>query len=496
MDRNAPRVEQIITESERLFHEGEIHLQANQRFEAREKFDKAVDTILNSGLDVRGLPRLNTYYVELTERIYRLEVPQQRNTPGAILNQQVARNIPAAMTDAQQDGQDEQVVGFKDQKFEPSPLDELAKLILTPAEINVDPLDLEGLEVAKNQIDFQFNVNPLIQGFINYYQGRGRVTMETGIRRSGQFMQMARRIFREEGVPEDIAWLGQVESGWRAKAYSSAAASGLWQFIPSTGRNFGLRQTAWIDERNGFEKATRASARYLKFLANRYNGNWELAIAAYNTGEGNIDRAIQRAGRADFWAVYPYIAQETRNYVPNILATILITKNREKYGFGSIRPDAPLSYDTIQVQNATSLQLVAAATGTSVDFLRYLNPELRKDVTPRGEAYALRIPAGRAAQAVAYIKNVPVDRRDQSPRLTQAVVGIYERPNTSAPAQRNLLIVKARSGDTIAKIAERSAVSAEEVAKINGMTADAELQAGQEIRVPSRTSAPQRRGGR
>ncbi|HKS26949.1 MAG TPA: lytic transglycosylase domain-containing protein, partial [Pyrinomonadaceae bacterium] len=438
-------VTKVIDRAEVHFKQGEINLRDNRREQARDEFDKAVDTILNSGMDVRANQKLQTYYLELVERIYRLEVPQQRNnTPSSLINQQVAKNVPASMTDNDQDGQqDEQVVGFKDQKFEPSPLDELAKLILTPAEINVDPADLEGLELAKNQIDFKFNVNPLIQGFINYYQGRGRVTMETGMRRSGQFMQMARKIFREEGVPEDIVWLGQVESGWRAKAYSSAAASGLWQFIPSTGRNFGLRQTAWVDERNGFEKATRASAKYLKFLANRYNGNWELAIAAYNTGEGNIDRAIQRAGRADFWTIYPYIAQETRNYVPNILATILITKDPKRYGFGNIRPDAPLSYDTIQVQNATSLQLIAAATGTTVDYLRYLNPELRKDVTPRGEAFAVRIPGGKAAQAVAYIKNVPADRRDQAPRLTQAVVGIYERPNTSAPAARNLMIVKA-----------------------------------------------------
>jgi membrane-bound lytic murein transglycosylase D len=488
-------VEQIITEAERFFHEGEIHLQANQRFEAREKFDKAVDTILNSGLDVRGLPRLQTYYVELTERIYRLEVPQQR-LPNNIINQQVAKNVNASITDAQQQqgDPDEQVVGFKDQKFEPSPLDELAKLILTPAEINIDPADLEGLEIAKNQIDFQFSVNPLIQGFINYYQGRGRGTMESGMRRSGQFMKMARKIFREEGVPEDIAWLGQVESGWRAKAYSSAAASGLWQFIPGTGRNFGLRQTAWIDERNGYEKATRAAAKYLKFLANRYNGNWELAMAAYNTGEGNIDRAIQRAGRADFWAVYPYIAQETKNYVPNILATILITKNPDKYGFRGIRPDSPLAYDTIQVQSATSLQLIANATGTSLDYIRFLNPELRKDVTPRGEAYAVRIPAGKADQAVAYIKNIPADRRDQAPRLTQAVVATYERGNTSAPAARGLVVVRARAGETIAVIAGRSNVSPDEVAKINGIAADAELQPGQEIKIPS--STPTRRGGR
>jgi membrane-bound lytic murein transglycosylase D len=492
VEKSDAAVTGVINKAEVHFKQGEINLKDNRREQARDEFDKAVDTILNSGMDVRANQRLQTYYLELVERIYRLEVPQQR-TPNNILNQQIARNVPVSMTNGQ-DGQDEQSIGFKDQKFEPSPLDELAKLILTPTEQNVDPADLEGLELAKNNIDFQFNVNPLIQQFINYYQGRGRVTMETGMRRSGQFMKMARKIFREEGVPEDIVWLGQVESGWRPQAYSSAAASGLWQFIPGTGRTFGLRQTAWIDERNSFEKATRASAKYLKFLANRYNGNWELAIAAYNTGEGNIDRAIQRAGRADFWAVYPYIAQETRNYVPNILATILITKNPDKYGFRNVRPDAPLAYDTIQVQSATSLSLIASATGTSPDYIRYLNPELRKDVTPRGEAYMVRIPAGRANQAVAFIKGVPVDRRDQAPRLTTAVVQTTERGNPAATAARGLVVVRARAGETISVIAARSNVSSDEVAKINGIAPDAELQPGQEIKIPS--STPQRRGGR
>ncbi len=496
IDKNAPVVEQIISNSERFFHEGELHLKANQRYEAREKFDKAVDTILNAGLDVRGNPRLQTYYLELTERIYRLEVPQQRNnTPAAINNmQQVASNdvSPASMTVAQQ--QEEQEVGFKDQKFEPSPLDDLAKLVLTTSETTVDPADMEGLEMAKNSLDFQFNPNPLIQQYINYYQGRGRGTMESGLRRSGQFMKMARQIFREEGVPEDIVWLGQVESAWRTKAYSSAAASGLWQFIPGTGRAYGLRQTAWIDERNSLEKATRASARYLKFLARRYNGNWELAMGAYNTGEGNVDRAIQRAGRADFWAIYPYIAQETRNYVPNIMATILIAKNREKYGFGHVRPDAPLAYDIIEVQSATSLRLIAAAAGTSVDYIQSLNPELRKDVTPRGEAYRVRIPAGKSKDVVAYIKNIPVDRRDQAPGLTQMVSMTRERPNTAAPTSRGLMKVRARAGDTIAKIAERSNVSADEVARLNGMPVNAELQPGLEIKVPSATPNTRGRG--
>ena len=173
----------------------------------------------------------------------------------------------------------------------------------------------------------------------------------------------------------------------------------MWQFVPGTGRQFGLRQTAWIDERNSYEQATRASAKYLKSLAARYNGNWELAMAAYNTGAGNVDRGISRAGTANFWAIYPYIVQETRNYVPNILATILIAKNPEKYGFKGIRPDAPMAYDVVQVSNSTSLQLVAEATDSSVDYIRSLNPELRRDVTPRGEAYNVRVP-GRKRKTV------------------------------------------------------------------------------------------------
>jgi membrane-bound lytic murein transglycosylase D len=299
-------------------------------------------------------------------------------------------------------------------------------------------------------------------------------------------------------VPEDITWLGQVESARRPRAQSWAAASGLWQFIPGTGRTYGLRQTAWVDERNSFEKATRASARYLRDLARHYNGNWELAMAAYNTGQGNVDRAVSRAGRADFWAIYPYIAQETRNYVPNILATMLIAKNPEKYGFRNVRPDAPLSYGIVQLQTSTSLHLIAQLTGTSVDYIRMLNPELRRDVTPRGEPYNVRVPGGKEVQFVAQLKTIPPDRRDSAPRSNvQQVVKIYERPGASASAPAaGLMKIKARAGDTIARIAERSNVSADEVARLNGMAVDAELQAGQEIKVPTATNTPSRRRSR
>jgi membrane-bound lytic murein transglycosylase D len=494
------RVTQIITRAETFYKEGELHLKANEREQARDKFDKAVDAILESGMDVRASQRLQTFYLELVERIYRLEVPAQQLTPQSAPSMvQVAANVqtPSKGQGSTQNEQTAPQIGFREQKFEPSPLDELSKLTLTPEEQNVSPEDVAGIEVAKNSIDFQFNSNPLIQQFINYYQGRGRSTMDAGLRRSGQFMKMARKIFKEEGVPEDITWLGQVESAWRPRAQSWAAASGLWQFIPGTGRTYGLRQTAWVDERNGFEKATHASARYLKDLARHYNGNWELAMAAYNTGQGNVDRAISRAGRADFWAIYPYIAQETRNYVPNILATILIANNRERYGFHNARPDAPLSYDVVQLPTSTSLHLIAQLTGTSVDYIRMLNPELRRDVTPRGEPFQVRVPGGRATQFVAQLKNIPVDRRDSAQRgnNVQQVVKIYERPGTSAPAN-GLMKIKARAGDTIGRIAERSNVSADEVARLNGMAVDAELQPGQEIKVPTTTNTSSRRRSR
>src|SRR5215211_235689 len=413
VEQSEGRINQVVTRAKDHFRRGKLNLEDNKREQAREEFDKAVDSILESGFDVRASQRLQTYYLELVERIYREEVPLQQPTASNAANTQlVAQNTqdPAA-----QKTPPPPQIGFRDQKFEPSPLDELSKLVLTQREKEVSSEDLLALEQAQRNVGFSFTLNPLIQQYINYYQGpRGRATMEIGLRRSGQFMKLARKIFAEEGVPLDVTWLGQVESAWKAKAVSWAAASGLWQFIPSTGRMYGLRQNAYIDERNSYEQATRASARHLKDLAKRYNGNWELAMAAYNTGAGNIDRAISRAGSANFWMIYPYIAQETRNYVPNILAVILIAKNPEKYGFKNIKPEPPKAYDVVQVPTSTGLQLIADATDTSVDYIRAINPELKRDITPRGDIYNVRIPAGRAKQFAALLHRISPDKRESA----------------------------------------------------------------------------------
>jgi membrane-bound lytic murein transglycosylase D len=532
VEQSEGRVQQIMTRAEDYFRKGKLNLEDSKREQARQDFDRAVDSILESGFDVRASQKLQTYYLELVERIYREEVPlQQPSAPST--TQLVAQNTQ----DTQKPASPQQI-GFRDQVFEPSPLDELSKLVLTDREKEVSTEDLVALEQARKNVNFSFTLNPLIQQYINFYQSRGRSTMENGLRRSGQFMKLARRIFAEEGVPLDVTWLGQVESAWKVRAVSWASASGLWQFIPGTGRMYGLRQNAYIDERNSIEQATRASARHLKDLAKRYNGNWELAMAAYNTGAGNIDRAISRAGTANFWMIYPYIAQETRNYVPNILAVILIAKNPEKYGFKGIKPDAPWSYDVVQVPTATSLQLVADATDTNVDHLRSLNPELKRDVTPRGDSYNIRIPAGRAKQFASLIQRIPPERRETARlisvapgedwqsvanrtgmsvaqlqsinsgvdlksttklvapsggvKLTKWVRASATKPGEAA-ATSGIERVRARKGDTIARIAAARNLDANDVARLNGISVNAELRAGQEIKVPSSAGAPSRR---
>jgi membrane-bound lytic murein transglycosylase D len=531
VQKTDPRVDQVIERANDHFRKGKLNLEDNKRDQARDEFDKAVDEILTSGLDVRASQRLQTFYLELVEKVYREEVPllqtapQPQNVTPVVA--QGAPNPKAETVDVAKVQPTRQVqIGFRLQGFEPAPLDPLSKLVLTEDEKKVSDSQLATLEEAKNALDFKITVNPLIQQFINYYQGpRGRATMEAGLRRSGRYLKMAREAFRQEGVPEDLAWLGQIESSWSPKAFSTAAASGLWQFMPATGRTFGLRQTAWIDERNSFEQATRASARLLKTLGKKYNGNWELALAAYNNG--SIDRAVAHAGVADFWRIYPFIVQQTRDYVPNILATILIAKNPEKYGFRGIRPDAPLSYDRVDVTSATSLRLIADATDTSVDYIQAINPELKRDTTPRGDTYSVRIPSGKKNQLLSVLKRVPADRRDSvrvvaiapgeelqsvssrtgvsvatlqtlnsgvdlkatnklvvpnsNIRLTNWRRAAANSTDANAPS---LTTVRARKGDTIAKIAAARKLSADELARLNGIAPDVELRAGQEIKLP------------
>jgi membrane-bound lytic murein transglycosylase D len=554
------RIQEVTTKAETSFKQGLLNLKDSKRPQARADFDHSVEAFLLSGINVRSNAKLQKCYSELIETIYRIEFPSVKapevkglattcgwtleNEYGdiAVALQQSVGAQPPADSNAQIAAVDNNQLplapqtgtGFLEQKFEASPLDELARLELNAIEQNIDTPEARASEqyirvaVSRGSLGFNFQFHDTIQQFINYYQGRGRATMETGLYRSGMFMRMARRIFREEGVPENIAWLGQVESAWKPTARSWAAAAGLWQFIPGTGSRFGLRQSAYIDERQSFERATRASAQYLKFLANRYGGNWELAMAAYNSGEGNVDRAVARGGSNSFWSAYPYLPRETKNYVPNILATILIANDPYRYGFGNVRPAAQLTYDQVRVPSSTSLGLIAQASDTSVEFLRYLNPEFRQNMTPP-EPYIVRVPAGKATQVVAVLKRIPAGNRttasvtsvaagenwqaisnrtgvsvEQLQAMNNGVVNpqgggkvvvpktvkqtAYVRAGSPTPvaAAGSIKVVKAKSGDTVKSIAARFKVNASELAKFNGVLPDSALIAGREIKIPVR----------
>lgn len=250
--------------------------------------------------------------------------------------------------------------------------------------------------------NFSYRSAPPVSQFVTYFtRGAGRTAFENGYRRSGLYRPLAERIFREEGVPTDIVWLAQVESLWKPWAVSSASAKGLWQFIPSTGARFGLDRTYWIDERADPAEATRAAARYLRFLHTRFNGNWLLALAAYNAGEGAVGRAVSRAGRSDFWYLYRngYLPRETRNYVPAILATVEIARNPGRHGVRAT-PAGAWRYDTVRVRDQVNLRDVADLCEASLADVWQHNPDLRRGVTPPG-SYELRIPYGSRSRYLA-----------------------------------------------------------------------------------------------
>ncbi len=556
------QVNKVLDESSKHFRDGMNAFTQSRRSESGEKFDKAVEVFLSSTLNTQSNQQLQTCYTQLIETVYRLEFPAGNQPPQlrqlsaacgwawsdvdfaaadkvvAMVLAPAAKPVSTGATAGALGSTEpaaELFAGFDSQAFEASPLDELSRLELTADEqaVESDPIAQEQYQyiqyaVANRSLGFSFQVHPMIQQYINYYRGRGRKTMEVGLYRSGMFMSMARRVFREEGIPENVAWLGQVESAWKPTAMSWAAASGLWQFIPGTGARYGLRRTAYVDERNSFEEATRASARYLKFLFNRY-GNWELAMAGYNCGEGNVDKAIRRAGAKNFWAAYPYLPKETRNYVPNILATILIANNPSQYGFGHVRPAPPLRYDRIRVPASTNLTLIAQASDTTVQYIRYLNPHLRSNMTPP-EPYIVNVPAGKSDDVVAVFRRIPATKINNT-NLAKSVQGetwqtisnrtgvsiadlmaanpgmkqptgkvfvpvnqipgnrvtatSYSRPTASASLPSNVRLVKAVAGDTVTKLAQREGVDPVEVAKYNGLLVNSVLGSGREIKIPA-----------
>lgn len=524
------KIQLTIERSEDSFQKGEEFFKAGEYAQARRSYDRAIELVLEAGIDVRSDARLKQQYQRLLDQINQRQTTLSKQLPTPVPLSAEAKD---ELTDAQTAQLAKQTQALKPGQpgYVSSPLDDITNLNLTDEERKATEDEAKAALLAAN-IDFGFRPNALVQSWINFYQGRGRTTMERGLQRSGRYMSMARRIFKEEGVPQDLAWLGQVESAWLPNARSWAAAVGLWQFIPGTAARFGLRQDFYVDERSSYEKATRASARYLKFLANRYAGNWELAMAAYNSGEGNVDRAIARSGYADFWEIYQrgLLPNETRNYVPNILATIIIAKSPQRYGF-AVKPVSALAYDTVLVNNSVDLRLAAEACDTSYEYLAELNPELKRGATPQGFTYGLRVPPGRGKHLQSWLARIPADKRNSWRLMTaqnedsfatiakrtgvseatlSAINGGVEPKSgqkviiptgssvrnvaavapkgvmTATASAAKMIVYIAKAGETITDIAARYGSSARDIAAINRLNLTAPLRAGQALKVLTR----------
>ena len=316
------------------------------------------------------------------------------------------------------------------------------------------------------EYDFPVTHNRQVQYYLDFFMGKHRNSFVTWLSRSGRYLPMIQEQLRDAGLPEDLAYLAMIESGYNERAYSRARAVGIWQFIKTTGSNYGLEINTYVDERRDPVKATQAAVAYLGNLYSEF-GSWHLAVAAYNAGEGKIGRAIKKYNSTDFWEIAQgsYLQLETKRYVPKLIAAIMIAREPEKYGFGDIEYEPPLAYDTVEVPRWTSFKAVALACHMEPEELKTYNNELRKEFTPPDMAsYPFRVPVGKKDQVK---KNLP---------RVQAVVTTGFKTHT------------VKKGETLAGVCRKYGLTKTVVLKSNNLRS-AGLQAGQRLQIPYQTTA-------
>lgn len=347
---------------------------------ARREFDLAVDALLNAPDNLPDRRRIERKLDEISDLIYRFDVEKL----GA--------------------GQSSETVAF-----DQAPIDELRDMTFPVDESLLPKVDLELKQTAST---IPLELSDPVLAYIHYFStDKGRKVLLAGFKRAGRYKPMIERVLKEEGAPQELIYLAQAESGFLPRAISRAHAMGMWQFIAGTGQLYALTRDRSVDDRFDPEKATRAAAKYLKDLHQRY-GDWYLAMAAYNCGAGAVDRAVERTGYADYWKLLELHAlpKETANYVPIILAMTIMAKNPKDYGLDNIDEDDPIQYDNIHLEAATNVELVADAAQQPVSFIRDLNPALLNNVAPSG--YDLHVPKGDGTATLAALQSVPAGNRN------------------------------------------------------------------------------------
>lgn len=311
--------------------------------------------------------------------------------------------------------------------------------------------------------------NEYVEKWINYFQGKGRKYMETYLSRSTKYLPMMKEVMRENGLPEDLVYLSLIESGFSPQAHSRANAVGYWQFVRSTGRRFGLTVDPFIDERRDPVLSTRAAATFLKELYSLF-GSWHLAMAAYNVGENRVRRAVTRNYTRDFWTLLRKrraLPVETKNYVPQFIAAVMIAHDPEKYGFRGISYEDPLSYDTVKLQSPISITKLASNLNVDPDELKLLNPKFRSDFVPisRGSETVVRIPVGRGNDATAAL-----------------AMSVTSQPKVIV--NNDMYFYRVRRGDNLSIIAHHHHTTVSTLRRLNNLSNRVLLRVGMRLQVP------------
>ena len=334
-----------------------------------------------------------------------------------------------------------------------------------------DPATTSDRSAEESQADrdardtFPIVRNEFVEQWIRYFTEtrNGRRTFKKWLSRKQRYAAIIRKTIKEDGLPQDLIYLAMIESGFNPRAHSHAGAAGVWQFMPYTGKNYGLRQDHWYDERRDIIKATHAAATYLKELHQVF-GSWYLAAASYNAGEGRTLRVVRENQTRNFWELIrkkKNYRSETRNYVPKIIAAKILSSDPEKYGFHNVKEEQPLVWEEVMVSGGVSLRDIASLIGTPYNDLRLMNPELRRGITPPNkDEWRVR---------------VAPDKKD---------ILIAKKGNLKSHKSGHFITHKLRRGQTLSHVARRYGVSTRTIMDLNQIRSARRVRAGKKLKIP------------
>jgi membrane-bound lytic murein transglycosylase D len=429
----------LIASSDKHFESGQKELAVGHLEGAKSEFDRALDTLLESPEGARGTARLREHFDRLVDRISVLE--------------------QAALATGD---------GFVETRSEPAAIDALLDIeTFESSAPKSSTAETVQADLQQTSHDIPIPTNDRVLRYVELFQGRLRDFLTEGLSRGVQYLPMIQSTFRAEGLPLDLAYIPLIESAFKPSALSRTKARGVWQFMKGTALENGLRSDWYLDERADPTKATQAAAKYLKTLYNTFE-DWHLAMASYNGGPGRVKRALTRSRKIDFWelsATTKFLPRETRDYVPMILAAVIIARNPAQYGF-EIKAPAPTATETVVVPHALDLRRVAEWAGVPMDDIQSLNPEFRRWTTPvkKGD-YTIKVPEGTAER-------------------------VREGLQSSAPGQLNAMQMHTvKRGETLATIAKKLQVSRADLAEANYLKVTSRVAVGSKLIIPRMPSA-------